>query len=385
MDYRLDDEVRFVRRSLREFLLQHMPELHREPPRGERVRAVAGLGAAGWLEQYADAVHSGDPATLVGALVVAEEFGRVPVPGALAPVAGFLLPLAALAGLPGVGDRVREGAVLAAAVPALIGSSGDPRWGFPTASVSGRRRGDSLVLNGCVIDLPGAPEADQLVLPVELDDGIVLASAPSSATGVRVEPTEGLDLRSRCGRVHFTDVEVPGGIIGSVAELASALQTAAAAYSLFVDAQALGGADEVIRRTVEYTTSRVQFGRPVGSFQAIRHRLADAAILVEGARSLAHRAAWDLAAGRPGAVVDVVASRLAASTASLRAGEAAVQCHGGMGFTWEQGLHTWYRAAVADRGRADVPALRAAIGRHLAALAEVPPGAPRDWSDSEGP
>lgn len=134
----------------------------------------------------------------------------------------------------------------------------------------------------------------------------------------------------------------------------------------------------MIARSVDYCTTRTQFGRPIGAFQAIRHRLADAVVGVEGARSLVYQAAWNVATGASGAAFDVLASRLWASAAYLAAAESAVQCHGGMGFTWDQRLHLWYRAAVAGRGSGNVAQTRSGLAALLCRDIHPVPSAPHD-------
>ncbi|XP_021300507.1 uncharacterized protein LOC110428909, partial [Herrania umbratica] len=214
-----------------------------------------------------------------------------------------------------------------------------------------------------------------------------LALVALDRAGVTVGPPSGADLRAPVADVTVDGLALDPQAVRTGADVLDHENRAAVAHSLFLDADAVGGASEVIARTVRYCRERSQFGRPIGSFQAIRHRIADASAKVEGARSLLHRSAWGLAAGTAGAEADVVAGRLWSAAAYVSAVQAAVQCHGGMGFTWEQGVHVFYRAALAGRARSAEARSRAALAAHLRSLSAdaASPDPTPDGSSSADP
>ncbi|MFC9927134.1 acyl-CoA dehydrogenase family protein [Streptomyces sp. NPDC127190] len=152
-----------------------------------------------------------------------------------------------------------------------------------------------------------------------------------------------LDATRPQGRVQLRDV--PAELLGEpdtavLPALAALGDTAATVLA----AEAVGAADRVLERTVEYVGQREQFGRPVGSFQAVKHRLADVYVAVQAARSAAYYAAW--AAGRGEAVGGLA---LAQALEALRSAAAeAVQAHGGIGFTWEHDAHLYFKRAAGD-------------------------------------
>ena len=117
--------------------------------------------------------------------------------------------------------------------------------------------------------------------------------------------------------------------------------------SLGVAAQLLGAVQRMLDMSVQYTCERRQFGVPVGSFQAVKHLLADVAVQLEFARPVVYRAAWELSCGHPGAGVAVSHARLAAGEAALLAAKNCMQVHGAMGYTWELDLHIWMKCAWA--------------------------------------
>ncbi|MGH9027865.1 MAG: acyl-CoA dehydrogenase family protein, partial [Acidimicrobiia bacterium] len=116
-------------------------------------------------------------------------------------------------------------------------------------------------------------------------------------------------------------------------------------------AEMLGAADRALAMAVEYAKDRVQFGRPIGSFQAVKHRCADMLVDVEGMRSVTYWAAWCLSAGDPEASVAASTAKVWCSDASKRVMASALQVHGGIGFTWEHDLHLFMKRAQLDQLR----------------------------------
>jgi len=124
--------------------------------------------------------------------------------------------------------------------------------------------------------------------------------------------------------------------------------------SLGVAAQLLGATQHMLDLSVQYTSERRQFGVPVGSFQAVKHLLANVAVQLEFARPVVYRAAWELASGGPLAQLSVSHARIAAGEAALLAAKNCIQAHGAMGYTWEVDLHIWMKRAWAlDRAWGD--------------------------------
>jgi hypothetical protein len=136
----------------------------------------------------------------------------------------------------------------------------------------------------------------------------------------------------------------PGLRIGGAGAARRVLDRAATAVS----AELLGAADRVLAMTVAYAAERVQFGHPIGSFQAVKHRLADAVVDVEGMRSSVYYAAWCLSAGHPDASLAASSAKAWCSDAARRVMASALQVHGGIGFTWEHDLHLFVKRAQLD-------------------------------------
>lgn len=364
MDYVFSDEAQQMRTHLGR-QLGDLAAAHPVPwtPSPGLDAVQKSLAASGW-----DQLLTSPPGSLVEAVHVAEAFGAVPVPSPTSLTMGLLHPLldhvgGATAGA--VADALGAGAVVAAPVPRLEREA-EGRWEWTMwSSPLGQTIGGGLT--GSVEHIVDAPRARLVLAPVLLDGRPVLAVVRPESPGVSIVAQTGLDLRWSIGRLE-ADEYSPEQLIDST-ELGPAVMHAAPRFSLALDAEAVGGAQEVLRRTVSYVCGRRQFGRPIGSFQAVRHRVANMAVRVETSRSLLHQAAWSLETQGPqDALEDIAASRLHAAQTYREVCEAAIQCHGGMGFTWEAGLHVFYRAALTGSALlSDRPHLVTALAERLLA------------------
>jgi alkylation response protein AidB-like acyl-CoA dehydrogenase len=159
----------------------------------------------------------------------------------------------------------------------------------------------------------------------------------------RPEPLPAMDRTRELGALVFE--QTPAVRVGDAAAAAVLLDRAATGCS----AEMLGAADHVLSMTVDYAKDRVQFGKPIGSFQAIKHMLADALVDVEGMRSTAYYAAWCAAADDRERSLAVSMAKSWCSDASRRVMAAGLQAHGGIGFTWEHDMHLYVKRAQLDQ------------------------------------
>jgi alkylation response protein AidB-like acyl-CoA dehydrogenase len=315
MDFELSDDQLALRDAARDLLADHAS------PR--RVRAVVDAGSThdeklwaamvdqGWLGIERSEAAGGLGAGFVEAAVLLEELGRRVAP---APFSPTLLALAALRGTAWE-DRLAGGA---------IGCVG---WARPR---------DQRVL------VPYAPVADVAVIATA--DRLVVHDLTS---GDRPRREPAMDLTRCVGWLPVGVADRPGAAtIGGPDEAAALLDRGATALA----AESLGASAEMLDRTVEHAKTRVQFGKPIGSFQAVKHRCADMLVDVEGMRSTVYHAAWSLAAGvgSPDASVAASTAKAWTSEASRRVMASALQVHGGIGFTWEHDLHLYLKRAQLD-------------------------------------
>ncbi|HVH17253.1 MAG TPA: acyl-CoA dehydrogenase family protein, partial [Myxococcota bacterium] len=186
-----------------------------------------------------------------------------------------------------------------------------------------------------------AEGADLLLLP--LGEDALHAVAPATA---RIVPQPANDPSRRIASVSFDASASTRVAQGAQARalLAGALDRGALACA----AQALGACDRMLELSVAYTSQRKQFGKPIGSYQAVKHMLANAKVKLEYARPLVMRAAWSVAQGVPQRALHVSMAKLAACEAARFASRMALQCHGAIGYTWEQDLHLFMRRAESQ-------------------------------------
>jgi alkylation response protein AidB-like acyl-CoA dehydrogenase len=363
----VSEQHRLLRQSLRELLDDASPitRVHDayagSPVPGEAWDALA---RAGWLSLATDDDGGPDAPTTLDVAILAEETGARLLAGPFAHTAAFTIPLLRGSGATALADAVAAGTELVAALmPAPGWGDGGLRWSAPAL-----RRPDGT-LSGRAAGVAFGAQAAHLLVPVGSGDRLAVACVPAGAAGVTVTADAVLDATRPTATVVLEGV-APGEVrwLGDPdADAAAAVDRCARRFVAVLDGEAIGAADEVLRRTVAYVSERRQFGVPIGSFQAVKHRLADAFGAIELARSLAYRVARSLDDGDgDGDARDLLASRVQCASAVMTACEAAIQAHGGYGFAWEQELHFFYRRAIVDRAQPAPPDdVRAAIRRGL--------------------
>lgn len=218
--------------------------------------------------------------------------------------------------------------------------------GFADSGITAVRSGDALVLNGTRHAVIGAEESDLLVVVVSTADGPELAVISTDEDGVALHPREGLDLTRSLTTVNFDGAQASAAGGPGVRE---GLERVEALCLTALAAEEVGAARRCLEMSVDHCSSREQFGRVIGSFQAIKHRLVDMYVAVE----LAEAAVLDAAGADdlPTAELAVAAAtaQVLASRAAVYAAEESIQVHGGIGFTWEHPLHHYFRRAKTDQ------------------------------------
>lgn len=268
-----------------------------------------------------------------------------------------------LAGDPAQQDRwlpgIASGETIATV--ALTGPAG--RHSADDVQATLRADGDGYRLNGAAGFVLEGHSADLLLVAARLDDAIRFVAVARDAAGVSATRACWIDITRAVARVDFTDVAIaagdllPGDAFDAVLSFANAT----------LAAEQTGAAAAALDRTVEYAKQRVQFGQPIGQFQAVKHALADLALMVEAASS----AIWYAAATadqRPDEFpVASATAKLMASDALSKCGADMIHYHGGIGFTWEHDAHLYFRRARASAGLfGDADAQSAIIGNALA-------------------
>jgi alkylation response protein AidB-like acyl-CoA dehydrogenase len=193
-------------------------------------------------------------------------------------------------------------------------------------------------ITGEKLFVPDATVADFLIVVAR--NGVF--AVDSKAPGLKISPMSGMDLTRKLYVVEFNNT--PAEEIGALTNLPKALDIATAALA----AELVGGMQRTLDLTVEYAKTRKQFGKPIGMFQAVQHQCADMYLETESSRSAVYYAGWALEENAPDATAAVSIAKMYASDAARTVGNRGIQIHGGMGFTWENDIHLYYRRAKAS-------------------------------------
>ena len=353
------DERGELRQTARRILAERSPIARVRELLDDPVGYDPGLHAElielGWSGMHLPEAIGGYGASFVDTSPVVTELGRALTGGPLvsssliAASAFALSPNAALAAstVPSLVDGSRTATV------AVAGASG--HYSAAALGPCWRSAGAGVVVDGDARFVLDAAAADTFVVFAGGDDGVIVMLVDRSQPGVSVEPVATIDQTRRSATVRFDGVAVADSML--LAEpadgarlLADVVDVGAAAVAL----DSFGVAEVVVERTAEYVKQRFQFGRSIGSFQAIKHRLADAVLLVETSRVAIDNAAAAIAlTDRSMSPRDRV---IAVATAKAYAGDAAVkicgdslQSHGGIGFTWEHDTHLYLKRAMLNQ------------------------------------
>jgi alkylation response protein AidB-like acyl-CoA dehydrogenase len=355
LHFAYSEEQELLRNTTRRFLRDRHPlaALRRcleEPDTFDR--QVWRDGAAlGWTALLVPETHDGGSVTnqpLVDLAALAEELGRELYPG---PVLATNVVADALARDGSARQRDRYLPSIArgdTAAAWCLTEDGSIDLGNIGVVLTGVARGARL--DGVARFVHDAHVADLLLVTCEARSGPSLALVPLPAEGVAVRVMTGLDLTRRLCEVRFDGVEVPlENVVGAVGEAAAAIDRGLQVAAVVQSAELVGAGEALLERTVQYAKDREQFGRPIGSFQALKHRLANLLIELEGARASARYAAFAVADDRDDhdEAVAVAGSYVREAVAHL-CGES-LQLHGGIGFTWEHDVHLYLRHAKSEQ------------------------------------
>ena len=229
------------------------------------------------------------------------------------------------------------------------------RWDASGIAMAAVRDGNDLVITGIKSFVLDGHTADTLLVAVRTEpgsdgpDGISLVIVDGNAPGVSRRRLETMDMTRKQAEVSFDRVRVPAtAVLGTAgsgwAAIADTMTRAVVALAF----EQVGGAQRCLEMSVEYAKVRVQFGRQIGSFQAIKHKCADMLVLVEAAKSAAYHAGWAVAGGDPEAAIAAPLAKSYCSEAYFHCAAENIQIHGGIGFTWEHDAHLYFKRAKTD-------------------------------------
>jgi alkylation response protein AidB-like acyl-CoA dehydrogenase len=372
VDFALSPDQELLRGTARVFLDEHVPPAAVRAlwsdPRGERDDLWKELARLGWLGLALPEVHGGSGLGMVETAVVLEEMGRAVFPGP------YLETVVAARGIEAAGTPAQQARWLPGvaagdvrATVALLDAELDWRP-EATATRADPGPGGGARLTGTKQWVPWAHVADVLLVPAREPDGLSLFLVEKGAPGLTVTPVATMDPGMRWATVTLDAVPVgENARLGAAGAAAGILGDLLRRGAVGAAAMMLGAARRCLDMSVEYAKVREQFGQPIGSFQAIRHRCADMLLEVENAHAATYYAAWALDAGAEDARLAASVAKAYVSEAARKACGEAIQVHGGIGFTWEYDLHLYFKRAKAlEATWGDADYHRELVVRHVA-------------------
>jgi alkylation response protein AidB-like acyl-CoA dehydrogenase len=359
MNFGFSDEQELLRATARKFLENECTSAfvrqRMEEPAGVTAEFWTKLAEQGWLGLVYPEQYGGSGLGFVDLTVLMEEMGRVVMPG---PYLSTVL----LGGLTILesGSTEQKAAWLpriasGRAKVALAWTEPNARWDAAGVTVGAKPLGSDWVLNGTKLFVLDAHLADVLVVVARTGEGkppeqgvsLFLVGRETAGLDVKLLPT--MDQTRKLCEVTLRDVRVPGAAMlgsrdGGWAPLSRVIDRATVALC----AEMCGGAQRVLDMTVEYAKVRVAFGRPIGSYQGVKHKAADMLVDVENAKSLTYYAAWAVDEKGPDAPLAASMAKAYCSDAFRKAAGTGIQLHGGIGFTWEHDLHLYFKRAKSS-------------------------------------
>jgi alkylation response protein AidB-like acyl-CoA dehydrogenase len=357
MDFAFSEEQEMLRSSARDFLAKECsPSYVRRVMEAEDAwdEALWGkLAELGWTGLGIPEAYGG-VGTFLDLVVVLEEAGRALLPGPFFSTMGLAVPALLEAGTESQKQTVLNRIASGEARATLAFSEPAGRWDAEGVQLLGaERRRDGWRLDGVKLFVPDAGVADYLVVAARTrpagEEGVSLFLIEGRPPGLSIAPLKTMDMTRRWYEVRFEGVELPAGsLMGTVDEGWPALKRALEWGETALCAEMIGGAQHVLDVSVDFAKTRHQFGRPIGVYQAVSHKLADMLLETESARSATYYAAWTIDADAPDRSLAASMAKAYVSDTYRRSAGNGIQVHGGIGFTWEHDMHLYFKRAKAS-------------------------------------
>lgn len=356
MDFGFNDEQEMLRQSARGVLEKECPTtlVRRlmEDDRGFDPALWKKMAELGWMGLVLPEEYGGSALNYVDLVLVLEEMGRVVLPSP------FIWTMLFAEALKRAGSDAQKSALLPKIatgdlVATLAWLEPSASWDASSITLAARPSDVGFVLNGVKLFINDGHVADYLLVAARTggsgEEGITLFVLDRNRAGIAGTPLKTMDQTRKLAEIRFTDVKATSAdIVGEVGKGWKTLSQIIDRGKVMLAAEMVGGAQKVLDMTVEYAKLRVQFGRPIGSFQAVQHKCANMMIDVEGAKSAVYYAAWAVSNDVPDGPVAAAVAKAAASDAFRRVSAEGIQLHGGIGFTWDHDLHLYFKRAKSS-------------------------------------
>src|SRR5947207_1920094 len=351
MDFAFTSDQQLQKNSARACLDEHCkPATVRmlwDDARGESEAMWKEMAQLGWLGLALPEVHGGSDLGLVECSLLLEELGRASYPGPFLPTVLVGMGITR-AGTDAQKQRWLPAICAGGARAATAFLDGELSWAPDAIATRAEKSGSGWTLSGTKPFVAWAHVADVMLVPAHAPEGLALFLVDPRAGGITQTPVTAMDLATRWVNLTLDGVAVGAdAVLGAPGKGEPLLRALLGMGAVGAAAEMLGAARRCLDMAVDYAKVREQFGQPIGSFQAIRHKCAEMLLEVENSHAAVYYAAWARDAGTEDADLAASVAKAYVGDASRKVCGEAIQVHGGIGFTWEYDLHLYFKRAKA--------------------------------------
>ena len=356
MNFAFSEEQDELRRTIRQFLEAKSPsaEVRRlmegtegyDPAVWTQMAEQLGLQSLHIPEEF-----DGQGFSFVELAIVFEEMGRVLLCSPYFATVALATNAILNAGSADDHKALLPGIASGATIATMAFTEPNGKWDTAGITMEATKSGDGFVLNGTKSFVIDGHNANLIVVVARLagtsgDDGIGFFTVAGDAGGLTRTALSTMDQTRKQAKLEFSNVAATA--LGTPGDGAAAFSKTLDQAALLLSNEMIGGAQFVLDQSVEYAKVRVQFGRPIGSFQAIKHKCADMLLEVESGKSAAYYSAWAAAEDNEELPVVAALAKAYISDAYFHCAAENIQIHGGIGFTWEHDAHLYFKRAKSS-------------------------------------
>lgn len=353
MNFGLTETQQTLKNSVRKFLAAECPlsEVRKLMDTGTAFDPALWrkLAEQGWTGMIFPEEYAGFAMGTVEMAAALEEMGRALLPGPFFSTVLMAGPILESSGSDEQKQKYLSAICTGDAKASVALPEDSASWSIESIEMQAVANAGGYLLTGRKLFVSDAGVADFLICATRLNGELALFLVPANTRGLRVTPHPAMDFTRKLYEVSFDRVSIPReNLLAEGKPARTALEHMLNVATVGLAAEMTGGMQRLLEITVEYAKTRKQFGRPIGQFQAVQHMCADMLLYTESSRSAVYYAAWAIQERIREAALAVSVAKAYASDAYREVGNRAIQVHGGMGFTWENDVHLFYRRAKAS-------------------------------------
>ena len=352
MNFAFSEEQEELRRAVRRFMEDKSPvtEVRRlmetaegyDPAVWRQLAEQLGLTGLAIPEAY-----GGSGFSAVEQSIVFEEMGRALYCGPYFATVALAANLLLSSGDEAAQAEYLPGIAAGETIATLAVTEEDGGWGIDSFATSAAPAGEGYALTGSKSYVIDGQNSSLFLVAATAPGGVSVFAVEAGAPGLSVEEIPTLDQTRKMAQISFSNT--PGRLVGAEGAGEAILTATMDLAAVALAAEEVGGASRCLEMSVDYAKSRIQFGRAIGSFQAIKHKCADILLEVESAKSAAYYAGWVASQDSEELAVAAPLAKAFCSDAYFQAAAENIQIHGGIGFTWEHDAHLYFKRAKASQ------------------------------------